>query len=63
MRLRIPKRRERPQRTKRRTNGWASALGDVRTQLQACTQELDDLRRTVTNLRAELNHLREKIRG
>ena len=56
--------RERPQRIRRRSEGWSSAIDDVRAELQTCTEQLDDLRRTVTSLqRAELDYLREKIRG
>ena len=62
-RPRTPKLRERPQRTRRRSDGSASAIDDVRTELQTCTQQLDDLRRMVMSLRAELDYLREKIRG
>jgi uncharacterized coiled-coil DUF342 family protein len=60
---RTRKLRERPRRTRRRSDAWAGAIDDVRAELQTCTQQLDDLRRTVTSLRAELDYLREKIRG
>jgi len=60
---RTRKLRERPQRMRRRSGTWASAIDGVRAELQTCTQQLDDLRRTVTSLRAELDYLREKIRG
>ena len=62
-RLRTRKLRERPQRIRRRSDGWPNAIDEVRAELQTCTQQLDDLRRMVTILRAELDYLREKIRG
>jgi hypothetical protein len=63
-RPRTRKVRERPLRTRRRSDGRAAnAIDDLRAGLQACTQQLDDVKRTVTSLRAELDYLREKIRG
>ena len=35
----------------------------MRAGLEACTADIEKLRRALTNLRADLDQLREKIRG
>jgi hypothetical protein len=42
---------------------WEAEMGIVRADLRTCMADIQDLRRVITSLRAELDHLREKIRG
>jgi hypothetical protein len=46
-----------------RASSVRQEISGVRADLLACTAEVQDLRRILTSLRAELDHLREKIRS